>query len=152
MEQCPSYDVIGRVSDYQIDPRSKLNSTITADDGDIVIVTQSEGRKVDPVRRRRQSFHHHRQTIVGDDSITVVSSDSSASQSPFPPSGGGGVASPIAEIPVAGGGPIAADTDDVIIVDAPIAGNPVGGVGVADVAGVAGVGATVSFILNDFNS
>ncbi|XP_032795398.2 uncharacterized protein LOC116931857 [Daphnia magna] len=121
VEQCPSYDVIGRVADYQIDPRSKLNSTIVADEADIVIVKQPEGRQLaspsskDSTRRKRQSFHN-RQTIVGDDTITVVSSDSSASQSPLnPPSSGSGPVAPIADVPISAG-----DSDDLesISVDA----------------------------------
>lgn len=120
VEQCPSYDVIGRVADYAIDPRSKLNSTIVADEDDIVIVKQAEGRSVDKTRRRRQS--HLRQTIVGDDSITVVSSDSSATNNPI---GGGGVVGPIA--------PPAADFDPTAE-NGPVTtiNNPVSGVSPGD--------------------
>lgn len=146
VEQCPSYDVIGRVADYQIDPRSKLNSTIiSADDGDIVIVKQSEGRSAESTRRRRQS--HHRQTIVGDDSITVISSDSDPSQSPVP-GGGVGIGGPVAEVPeVVAGGPIGAD-QGVVGVNQPTLGgvNPIA-VGGAAVGGAVGAGvgaATVS--------
>lgn len=117
--QCPSYDVIGRVADYAIDPRSKLNSTIVADEGDIVVVQQAEGRQLasgstkESTRRRRQSGHH-RQTIVGDDSITTISSDSSALQSPLnPPSGGASPIAPIAEFPAAGSDP--ADLESISV-------------------------------------
>ena len=125
VEQCPSYDVIGRVADYAIDPRSKLNSTIVADDDDIVIVSQAEGRQLAPdsespkkesTRRRRRQSIHHRQTIVGDDSVTIVSSDSSASQSPLnPPSGGASPIAPIAEFPAAGSDPVGGDLDSISV-------------------------------------
>jgi hypothetical protein len=125
VEQCPSYDVIGRVADYAIDPRSKLNSTIVADDDDIVIVSQAEGRQLAPgsespkkesTRRRRRQSIHHRQTIVGDDSVTIVSSDSSASQSPLnPPSGGASPIAPIAEFPAAGSDPAGGDLDSISV-------------------------------------
>ena len=80
VQQCPSYDIVGRVNDYQLDPRN-VKSNITAIEDD-----QLEKSR----RRRRHTFGRRqreiRQTIVGDDSITVVSSDSTGSPSfPSPP-------------------------------------------------------------------
>lgn len=154
VEQCPSYDVIGRVADYQIDPRSKLNSTIVADEADIVIVKQPEGRQLaspsskDSTRRKRQSFHN-RQTIVGDDTITVVSSDSSASQSPLnPPSSGSGPVAPIADVPISAG-----DSDDLESISVDAADSvPAGDGGSAPVAvsppAVAGAPASVGAVVS----
>lgn len=78
IQQCPSYDIIGRVNDYQLDPRN-VKSNITAVEDD----------QPEKTRRRRQTLERRRreirQTIVGDDSITVISSDSTGSPpSPSP--------------------------------------------------------------------
>ena len=155
VEQCPSYDVIGRVSDYAIDPRSKFNSTIVADDDDVVIL-KTETRALNNTRRRRQSAFH-RQTIVGDDSITVVSSDSSSSTSPI--SGGGTVSNPISSPPVAdfpttvgGVNPVDTSDDSVSVVSSDfITGTTPGVAGVGGVSGVGGVtgvsGVSVSYYL-----
>jgi len=143
VEQCASYDIVGRVqADYQLDPRSKLNSTITAEDDDTLSLLP-EARANSTARRRRQSFlQKHgksisRQTIVGDDSITVVSSDAPSSI----PVGGGSV-------PVAGGSlPVADDAITVISSDSESPSSiPVGGGSVpsADVASPGAAG--VSFI------
>ena len=73
--QCPSYDIIGREArDYQIDPRSKLNSTgIIADyDEEIVVVTVPELPQVlsssteDSIRPRRQNPHRRQAIVRGD--------------------------------------------------------------------------------------
>lgn len=119
IEQCPSADRIGRVSDYAIDPRSKAksNATIIEADDDIVILNQPEATPAPTARRRRQSIHH-RQTIVGDDAITVVSSDSTPGTNP--------INAPIS------GGDVSSDSDSIIVeaADAASGGTP-GAVGAA---------------------
>ena len=81
--QCPHYDIIGREArDYQIDPRSNLNSTdITADYEEIVVAkVLPEGPKIvststgDSIRTRRQN-PHRRQAVVRGDSIDPSNED-----------------------------------------------------------------------------
>lgn len=63
IQQCPSYDIVGRVNDYQLDPRN-LKSNITAAEDDLP----------EKSRRRRQNIRSRRgdipQTIADDDSNT----------------------------------------------------------------------------------
>lgn len=75
--QCPSYDVIGREArDYQIDPRSKLNSTgIIADYDEEIVVANvpevqpqvaSSSTDGDSIRPRRQNPHRRQAIVRGD--------------------------------------------------------------------------------------
>lgn len=134
VDQCASYDVIGRVNDYQIDPRSKLNSSVSADDD--VLIPTAEGRN-STARRRRQSFHHKlvgRQTIIGDDSVTVISSDAPADFVP-------GVSSPSSP-------PAADDAIETIAAGTPAAESPSGDA-VSSPVGAAGVSLTKQNETND---
>lgn len=67
-EQCPSYDIVGRdARNYQIDPRSKLNSTVVSDYE--VVVEQQEGQSrssSDAIRPRRQHSRRRQDSIRGD--------------------------------------------------------------------------------------
>ena len=74
IQQCPSYDVIGRVSDYQLDPRN-VKSNITAEDDD----------QLEKSRRRRQTLRHRRgdvQVTITEDSETDISSKTTTTDSP----------------------------------------------------------------------
>jgi len=73
-QQCPAYDVIGRVSDYQLDPR-KVKSNITA-----------EAEEEPEVTRRRRQINRRRRgdaplPVDGQDAVTVVSSEPAAGRS-----------------------------------------------------------------------
>ena len=97
VEQCPAYDVIGRGSDFAIDPRTKTPSAIVVEEAENATATETQSR------RRRRSPRRPvgiRQTIVGDDSITVISADDPS----FTP--GGSLTPTTTQRPVSGDVPI----------------------------------------------
>ena len=135
VQQCASYDVIGRVADYQLDPRNvKSNITAATDDQ----TTPEKTRRRRQIFQRKRGSSIKRQTIVGDDSITIVSSDSTSPSSPAgsPPPASTPDLVGTGFVPGAGG----ATPDDSVAVDATGTGSDLGVVGTPDAVGTPAAG------------
>lgn len=132
IEQCASYDIIGRGGDYSIDPRSK-NRTIVSPESD----TEEASEQSSELRRKRSpaGSTHNRQTIIGDDSITVISADDSLLSNP---SGGSVSATTTTVRPTPGD---ETPSDDSTLSGVAPAGDLIGtGTGAAPVGGITGTG------------
>ena len=64
VQQCPSYDIVGRVNDYQLDPRSKKTN-----------ITANDDKEPEGSRRRRETFRRRR----GDAPLNIEIEDFSTS-------------------------------------------------------------------------